>query len=801
MPFVLTQPSALGSDWEYDLTWEKPFESWVGTQTWAQMFDAVNQLTGYDGSVFERVRDQYFVRSRVRLVNIDILTPLLSSLVSCQQGGLLGFHGDTVVQFGDLITVSGVEVPTRGCTIIEETGSGSRGNDNFNKNTRIVGFGGTLKMYDTNFKRLNTVRSDFDWGSDGLVIIRKSTIQMRGSQFNHFYGKMDIDGLEVQTDTGSSVEFRTTPEDFIKFDNVLPYRLDVNENQRVLVMFAPVGVPNNIYLYSIQDFKGVNFARWAVGDGRAVEMINPYFTNLLSVGGTSGRNGHAFEKRTLSLSFSDLDGSPVEGVRCQIQHRADGKEINLPWAFDYDFPYDLNDITNENGELDGLLCRRYWEHMSDRDGTDRHHFFSLTPHIARFFKYGFLPIEQPINANPTRNGQGGFSLGFSMLEDRNITMNKQDALNLAGQVSFDFHETPLSWNGLDWDVTVTTSLNSSQLYQYIRAVQEDGVKFNGDFLPNFLPDPTQTVRGVHGRQIKSFRVIDENESPIFGMQNMESSSRDIYIVPVVLQGSISGFTPNSRIIIYNQTKDTEIFNEIVESNIVNINYVNGDLFSTGDVIQVLHVYYQTDGQYATQKSIINAIAGQNGWSVLISERECQSYTDYCNTYGVTGEDVYQSNEFSYDSESIEINIDAFGVVTDWYAHRMYMWDKYALWHTGNRQYFNKMSAPTPDTIYISDLLLDNISNPLTNYVQKDIIRIVRDDETYPVKNPTTGGGGIDVIWHQPVLRILDSSSEPVNEGQIRSWLRQELAITESRQEIMNEGIKKASKLIPHNEDL
>ena len=287
-----------------------------------------------------------------------MLVPLLDSTIICRNGGLLGFHADSDIQFGSVMNVGGVETGINGCTIIEDTGSGSRESDNFNKNTRIV-MNSTLKMYDTTFRRRNTTRSDFDWNADSLIVMRDVILQMRGNHFNHFYGKMDIVGLEVQTTTGSSIEFRTAEEDFINFDNVFPYRLDGNEEQRVLVLFVPPDPDNFTNIYTFRGYKGLNFARWSLGSGRSATFIDPYYAELQSVGGSSGRSGHAFEKRTLDIGLVDDFGNALEDARIQIQHRIDGFEIPEGWLMDDQFPYDVNLLTNEEGRISSYLRRRY----------------------------------------------------------------------------------------------------------------------------------------------------------------------------------------------------------------------------------------------------------------------------------------------------------------------------------------------------------------------------------------------------------------------------------------------------------
>jgi lipoprotein-anchoring transpeptidase ErfK/SrfK len=47
------------------------------------------------------------------------------------------------------------------------------------------------------------------------------------------------------------------------------------------------------------------------------------------------------------------------------------------------------------------------------------------------------------------------------------------------------------------------------------------------------------------------------------------------------------------------------------------------------------------------------------------------------------------------------------------------------------------------------MYLDNETT--TNIVQSDNRRLYRDDGVYPVKRPTAGGGGVDVVWRNTIL--------------------------------------------------
>jgi hypothetical protein len=59
--------------------------------------------------------------------------------------------------------------------------------------------------------------------------------------------------------------------------------------------------------------------------------------------------------------------------------------------------------------------------------------------------------------------------------------------------------------------------------------------------------------------------------------------------------------------------------------------------------------------------------------------------------------------------------------------------------------------------------IDNLTT--TNLVQLDNIRLSRPDSTYPVKEPTTGGGGVDVTWKDQILIVSVSSVNALSDAQ------------------------------------
>jgi hypothetical protein len=251
-----------------------------------------------------------------------------------------------------------------------------------------------------------------------------------------------------------------------------------------------------------------------------------------------------------------------------------------------------------------------------------------------------------------------------------------------------------------------------------------------------------------------------------------------YPLPVVANlGIVDGFMANSRIIVYNETTDTVIYDDRPASAPLTLTYDEGTDFTTGDTIRVYHVWYNNvDGSTATKKGRLTAQAGATGWSVLVEQETCTTYGAYYSTFGTTGAAVYATGEFARDGVNLQIDIN--DPDNNWFAHRMFMWDKYDLWlNSGRRAFFLQISATDAGNLSIGTLLLDNLSASTAK--QGDEINVVNSTSTLPVVNPTTGGGGLTMYSGGKILTTTSGGLSP-SEAQIKAWVRAELATEMAR---------------------
>lgn len=235
---------------------------------------------------------------------------------------------------------------------------------------------------------------------------------------------------------------------------------------------------------------------------------------------------------------------------------------------------------------------------------------------------------------------------------------------------------------------------------------------------------------------------------------------------------ISNIWADSRIIIYNESTDAVLHDAIVAGTSLTYNYTEGGTITAGDIIRVYYVWYNAvDGSTASKRGRITITPTAAGGSASLEMEFDPVYAEYYATFGVTGAAVAASGDYVRDLVNLQIDLD--DADDTWFAHRMYMWDKYDIWNnTGRRAVFTQISATDSGNISIGTLLLDNLN--VNTAKQGDTINVVNASSTLPVQNPTTGGGGITMYSGGKVLTTTAGGISP-SEAQIKTWVRAELA--------------------------
>ena len=236
--------------------------------------------------------------------------------------------------------------------------------------------------------------------------------------------------------------------------------------------------------------------------------------------------------------------------------------------------------------------------------------------------------------------------------------------------------------------------------------------------------------------------------------------------------SITNISPGSRFQIYNTTTSTEIINQMVVGTNYATTYDEGVGYTTGDTLR-LRVTKKEKNEFTS-----NILVGSTGWSSLVEQTNDDIYT----AIALDGSTI---TKFTADYVDAEVDI---VVSSSFSIAEFYAWWKYNnTLSQGISDFFGGITAIDQANFKINNSLVNlYIDNTTTaNIRQTDNRRIFRDDDTYPVKEPTSGGGGIDVVWRNTIL-IAETGVSGLTSGE--STLLTELNKLES--------IEKLTKLIP-----
>jgi hypothetical protein len=307
-------------------------------------------------------------------------------------------------------------------------------------------------------------------------------------------------------------------------------------------------------------------------------------------------------------------------------------------------------------------------------------------------------------------------------------------------------------------------------------------------------------------------------------------------------GSVTNIRDGSRIRVFNSSSNTEIANEVVSGTSWTYPYDEGTDFTDGDVINVRLA--RCLGPTATIGFESIAVAGPTGWSLFADQSDDTVY----NTNGINGTTV---TEFTFDYPNVEVDIDdpdGTTTITRLYA----WWANERTTEEGIRVLIGGLIAEDEANYRIKtsvvDLKLDNIAS--TGVIFTGDLRLYRDDGLAPVVSSTTGGGSItlyagkvytvavgsavtpqdkvdiiDGVWNATLASYLASGSTGIalNSASLatgggggtdwtnteKTQIRYRLGIDGTAAaptatgslDVINDGVKNASLLIPHTTDL
>ena len=213
-----------------------------------------------------------------------------------------------------------------------------------------------------------------------------------------------------------------------------------------------------------------------------------------------------------------------------------------------------------------------------------------------------------------------------------------------------------------------------------------------------------------------------------------------FLGPLV-NSSVTSIVSGSRLRVYNDTTAAEIYNDVPGTS-YSVNYNDGSTYSSGDVVTIYLT--QTSGVTAQAEFQQSVVVTSNGWSILAA----QVSDDVYDTLGIDGSSIAK---FAADYVNDEVDLVVAGNFT---GAEFYAWWLYNLTTSqGISDFFGGVTAVDQANFRTNTAVVDMYwnNNTATNVHQTDNRRLYRDDGVYPVLNPTTGGGGIDLVWKNTIL--------------------------------------------------
>lgn len=278
-----------------------------------------------------------------------------------------------------------------------------------------------------------------------------------------------------------------------------------------------------------------------------------------------------------------------------------------------------------------------------------------------------------------------------------------------------------------------------------------------------IGEVTNTSGGIVTLNVDNNTTISTNTGP------------DINIILPPKSVTVTDLIVGSRVQIFNVTTGTEISNGVAVSSTFTYT-LTGSEISTGDTVRVRAT--QQNGVTASLPLEALGVFGVDGVSIIGTQSPDLIY----NSFGIDGSLV---TKFNLDFSNVQID---YTVASDFTAQELYAWWVYSITsNNGIRDFFGGITAVDLANIRINNSVVNIFFDTTTNFniLQTDNVRLFREDEQYPVINPTTGGGAIDVVWRDKVFVV---QLEGIND------------IIENQQ-VINNGVKKASLLQPHSDDL
>lgn len=231
------------------------------------------------------------------------------------------------------------------------------------------------------------------------------------------------------------------------------------------------------------------------------------------------------QSKSVNYVTTDSSGASLSGVAIRINDVNDNTQSSVQ-------------ASDAQGVVPEILARfRDWVNASPS--------ISFAPFRIRIRKFGnfWTSLASDI-ADPIRQS-------FALREDENVTQSEAVAQAHSGITVTDHGGSPVSWNGLNWGITVTSTSGASadDIKHYLHYHLAQSAAFEGKASGldwhNMLPmGLNESQNGDYGGTVKGVRVVDGSGDPIAGFDRFQSDDGSYYVPPssalVTLEGLIAG---------------------------------------------------------------------------------------------------------------------------------------------------------------------------------------------------------------------------------------------------------------------
>ena len=231
--------------------------------------------------------------------------------------------------------------------------------------------------------------------------------------------------------------------------------------------------------------------------------------------------------------------------------------------------------------------------------------------------------------------------------------------------------------------------------------------------------------------------------------------------PTTLTIARPNFLDGTTYVLFNTTQDTELAAGTVSGGAgLSLVLTSGTDYDTDDTLELRAAYVNGD---TAKLPIIESLTAPSTTSINSAPTTQQAHTVY-NAIGIDGS---SRTEFSADYSNLEVDI---VIAADFFGQNFMAWWVYnEATLNGLRNFIGAYTLIDEGNMRNNTSVLtvrfDNLT--ASNIKQIDNVRIFADDLSYPVKNPSTGGGAIDINWRVPVQTISVSGGiSPTDAGAI-----------------------------------